>query len=56
MDLTVVTFAVMIKNVYVGYTQGHFKKDITIIEVVLHMVYIDAELLYQTICGKLKRI
>ena len=34
------------KNVYVGSIQGPFKKDITIIVVVLHTQYIDIELLY----------
>ena len=34
------------KKVYVGSTQGAFKKDIITIEVVLHMKYTDIGLVY----------
>ena len=40
-------------KVYVGSTQRPFKKDITIIEVALHMKYIDIELVY--LCVEIKK-
>ena len=44
------------KKDYVGFTLGPFKKDITIIQVVLHSKYIDKELVYLTMCRILKII
>ena len=46
MNLTIVMLVVMLKKVYISSTQVPFKKDITIIEIVLHMKYIDTELVY----------
>ena len=49
-----------IKKVYIGSTQGPFKKDIIIIEVSLHVKYIDRHslfnIVYLTMWGKLRRI
>ena len=46
----------MKKIVCVDSTQESFKNDITSIEVILHTKYIDTELVYLTMCEKLKRI
>ena len=42
----------MIKKVYVGPTQGLFQKDVTDIEVVLNMKYINSQLVYLGIYGE----
>ena len=51
-DLTKVMLVVLIKKVYVG----PFKKDFIIIGVISHTKNIDTEIVYPTMCGKLKRI
>ena len=56
MDLTIVTLVEMMKNTYRFYAGIFHKINITIVEVALHMKYIDIEIVYLTRCGKLRRI
>ena len=52
MGFTIVT----IKKSICRFYEMIFKKDITIMEVVLHTKYINTELVYLTTCEKLRRI
>ena len=53
-DPTIVKLVEMLKKVYIGSMKRPFKKDITLIEVALHMKYIEP--VYLAICGKLWKI
>ena len=53
-DLTIIMLTEMLQR-YVGSTQGPFKKDITIIQVVSNTKYIDRKLVYLILCGEIKK-